>query len=86
MVRPKLQFLLFTHTKTQASVFKAKCLIPLDDVAEHRSSIVITKRGRPVARLVPIDDDEGSTMGTVTLIANDDEDYLTTGKAWDAEG
>ena len=34
--------------------FKAKCLHLLDQVARQGDSLVITKRGRPVARVVPI--------------------------------
>ncbi len=37
-----------------AGDFKAKCLQLLDDVAAHRQSLIITKRGKPVAKLVPI--------------------------------
>lgn len=37
-----------------AVVFKAKCLALLDEVAESRLPLVVTKRGRPVARVVPI--------------------------------
>lgn len=37
-----------------ASEFKAKCLRVLDDVQCTRAEVVITKRGKPVARLVPI--------------------------------
>lgn len=37
-----------------AGDFKAKCLQLLDDVAQTKESLVITKRGKPVARLVPI--------------------------------
>ena len=37
-----------------AVVFKAKCLALLDEVAESRQSLVVTKRGRPVARIVPM--------------------------------
>jgi len=37
-----------------ASEFKAKCLRLLDEVAEHGNSVVVTKRGRPVAKVVPI--------------------------------
>ncbi len=37
-----------------ASEFKAKCLRLLDEVAEHGKSIVITKRGRPIAKLLPV--------------------------------
>ncbi len=37
-----------------AGEFKAKCLKLLDEVAETREPLVITKFGKPVARLVPI--------------------------------
>ena len=37
----------------KASEFKAKCLKLMDEVAETGEEIVITKNGRPVARLVP---------------------------------
>lgn len=37
-----------------ASEFKAQCLRVLDDVQATRGEVVITKRGKPVARLVPI--------------------------------
>lgn len=37
-----------------AGDFKAKCLQLLDEVAVRREPLVITKRGKPVAKLVPI--------------------------------
>jgi len=37
----------------KASEFKAKCLALLDEVERSRERVVITKRGRPVAELVP---------------------------------
>jgi prevent-host-death family protein len=40
--------------KIPATQFKAKCLDLMDRVAERRESYVITKRGRPVAQLVPL--------------------------------
>ena len=39
---------------TSAADFKAKCLDVLDQVAEHREPVVVTKRGKPVAQAVPI--------------------------------
>ncbi len=36
-----------------AGEFKAKCLKLIDEVAEKRKPLVITKRGKAVARLVP---------------------------------
>ncbi len=38
-----------------ASEFKAKCLRLLDEVAEHGHTLIITKHGRPVARVAPVD-------------------------------
>jgi prevent-host-death family protein len=41
-----------------AGLFKQGCLALIDDVASSETEIVITKRGKPVARLVPIEDPE----------------------------
>lgn len=38
-----------------AGEFKAKCLKLLDEVAETREAIIVTKFGKPVARLLPIE-------------------------------
>jgi len=38
-----------------ATKFKATCLELMDRVAERRATYVITKRGKPVAKLVPAD-------------------------------
>lgn len=40
-----------------AAEFKAKCLKLLDEVAITHQPLVITKRGKPVARIVPIEDE-----------------------------
>ena len=37
----------------KASEFKAKCLKLMDEVADSGEEIIITKRGRPVAKLTP---------------------------------
>ena len=47
-----------------ASEFKAKCLKVLDDVAAEGTPVLITKRGRPVARLVPVAGPPESLEGT----------------------
>ena len=39
-----------------AGAFKSQCLKLLDNVALTRKSLVITKRGKAVARLVPMPD------------------------------
>jgi len=43
-----------TKKRMGAGEFKQVCLAVLDDVAEAKTEVIITKRGRPVARLVPI--------------------------------
>jgi prevent-host-death family protein len=51
-----------------AGEFKAKCLQLLDEVAEKREPIVVTKHGIPVAQLVPVPGREplfGAMKGSV---------------------
>jgi prevent-host-death family protein len=47
----------------KASEFKAKCLDLMDRVAATGTSITVTKRGVPVARLVPIAAEPKSLRG-----------------------
>lgn len=70
-----------------ASRFKAECLAILDQVDRLKISVTVTKHGRPVARLVPLDqgDEPRPTMGSVRLVAEEDEPYYSTGESWDAE-
>jgi prevent-host-death family protein len=39
--------------EVKASEFKARCLQIMDEVAETREPVVITKRGKPVCQLTP---------------------------------
>ena len=46
-------------TKTiPAGAFKARCLAIMDEVQAKRQAVVITKRGKPVAKLVPLETEE----------------------------
>ncbi|MFZ0785025.1 MAG: type II toxin-antitoxin system Phd/YefM family antitoxin [Candidatus Acidiferrales bacterium] len=40
-----------------AGYFKAKCLAVIDQVQTTREAILITKDGKPVANLVPVDEE-----------------------------
>jgi prevent-host-death family protein len=46
-----------------AGEFKAKCLKLMDDVAATGEELVITKRGKPVARLCPVTEERPSLVG-----------------------
>lgn len=47
----------------QASKFKAKCLKLMDKVHRTKRKIIITKRNKPIAQLVPIEEKSGSLFG-----------------------
>lgn len=42
-----------------AGTFKARCLAVMDEVRKKRTTVLITKRGESVAKLVPADKDAG---------------------------
>ena len=46
-----------------AARFKAQCLTLMEDVRATKRPIVITKRGKPVAKLVPIDESKDDFIG-----------------------
>lgn len=46
-----------------AGAFKTHCLAVMDEVAAKRKSVVITKHGKPVAKLVPVDTEEDDIFG-----------------------
>jgi prevent-host-death family protein len=62
-----------------AGEFKAKCLGVLDEVQDTGQHVVITKRGIPVAKLVPIargkkkDDFFGRMVGIVEIVGDPDD-------------
>ena len=60
-------------TTIGAGEFKAKCLKLLDEVAQSRETLVITKHGKPVAQLVsmpPAADPFGAMRGSGAIIGD----------------
>ena len=49
--------------KIPAGEFKARCLALMEDVRSTREPIVITKRGKPVAKLVPAESKKDDWIG-----------------------
>ena len=69
-----------------AGKFKDLCLKTLDEVAATKSTIVITKRGRPVAKLVPCGPEATSRRrGLAGSILKETGDPFGTGERWDAD-
>ena len=66
-----------------AGQFKDRCLRTLDEVARTKSAVVITKRGRPVAKLVPITVSH-SARSLVGSVLEEHGDPFSTGAVWDA--
>ena len=46
-----------------AAEFKARCLTLMENVRSTREPLVVTKRGKPVVKLVPADDDKDDFIG-----------------------
>ena len=49
--------------KMAAGSFKVHCLAVMDEVQSKRQSVLITKRGKPVAKLVPVDKQTDDIFG-----------------------
>ena len=76
------------NTRTiKASEFKAKCLKLMDEVAETGEEIVITKNGKPVAKLTAYRERPktlfGIDRGKYEIIGDLDDAFLDVD--WDAE-
>ena len=68
-----------------AAQFKARCLKLLDEVAATGNPLVITKHGRPVARLVPIGRRPASAVGALRGHIRITGDIVApTGVRWEA--
>jgi prevent-host-death family protein len=73
--------------KIAAGQFKAHCLKLMDEVQKKRQTIVITKHGKPVAKLVPADTEPpvglfGSLKGRAQIVG---DIVAPLDTAWEAE-
>lgn len=67
--------------RVPAGVFKAKCLGLLDQVARTGTPLIVTRRGIPIAQLLPVEPPRGlagSVLREKDLVA-------PLGEAWDAD-
>ena len=66
-----------------ASKFKEQCLALLDN--PDPDGILITKRGKPVARLIPADRDCANLIGSMKGKIRIKGNILSTGVRWNAQ-
>ena len=66
-----------------AAKFKEQCLALLDQLGPE--GIIITKHGKPVAKLIPLETEFASLIGSLSDKIRIRGDILSTGLKWDAE-
>ena len=67
-----------------AGKFKDVCLKTLDEVASTNATVIITKRGRPLAKLVPYTE-PGRHRSLAGSVLREVGDPFGTGEAWEAD-
>ena len=76
-----------TMKKYAAGEFKARCLAVMEEVRSTRQPVLITKRGRPVAKLVPLDSSADDFIGRlegIVKVTGDIESPLESPDVWKA--
>jgi prevent-host-death family protein len=66
-----------------AAKFKEQCLTILDEV--DSDGLVITKHGKPVAKLIPIESEHAHLIGSMKGKFKVKGNILSTGLKWNAE-
>ena len=72
-------------TRIAAGKFKDQCLKILDRVAATKSPVVVTKRGRPVAAVIPYATARARAGSLAGSILEERGDPFGTGERWDAD-
>ena len=70
-----------------AGQFKTHCLAIMEEVRATREPVLITKRGRPVAKLVPVKEKSAKFLGRlqgIVKILGDIESPIDPAKEWQA--
>ena len=66
-----------------AAKFKEQCLALLDRL--DADGLIVTKHGKPVARVVPYDNEGAELIGSLRHKISVRGDLFTTGLRWDAD-
>lgn len=74
-------------TELSATEFKATCLKVMEDVRRSRKPVIVSKRGKPIVKIVPVDEQRRSPLfgymkGTMNIVG----DIVSPDpEAWDSE-
>jgi prevent-host-death family protein len=75
-----------TSFSVPAGYFKTHCLHLMDQVAQTHKPLTLTKRGKPVAMLVPLPETDGLLYGALRgKILSADDVIRSVGEAWAAD-
>ena len=69
----------------RAGVFKARCLAVMDDIKASGEPVVVTKRGKPVVKVIPFTADNSEIFGFMAdrmTIIGDIESPVVPLKDW----
>lgn len=71
----------------RAGEFKARCLKVMDQIQKTREPLIVTKRGKPVVKLLPADKAGSDVFGClkgVVKIVGDIESPMVPPESWEA--
>jgi prevent-host-death family protein len=74
-----------TVKRINAGKFKDQCLKIMDTVAQTKSPVVVTKRGRPMVKVVPYTEPATTARNLVGSILKETGNPYGTDEKWDAE-
>jgi prevent-host-death family protein len=71
--------------RMQASAFKTRCLKVMNDVQATGEPVIVTKRGKPVVKVVPVESEKDDIFGFMAekfTIVGDIESPVVPLKQW----
>ena len=71
--------------EVNVTTFKARCLSMLDEVERGETTILLTRNGVPIARVVPVATPAPLT-GSVEFLVDDDQLLAPVDVGWEAAG
>ena len=74
-----------TAKSIPASLFKAKCLALLDEVAKTGLPMIVTKRGKPVAKVIPVESTKAPNLLGSVRYENEEDLLSPVDEAWEAD-